>query len=58
MTSEAPRAIPDIWKRLNLLAGASKEETKNDIAKIKVIVVLSRLQLLYYSRDRNPTPLQ
>lgn len=41
MTSEAPRAAPDTWKRPNLPPGASKEETKINIAKIQIIVVVS-----------------
>ncbi len=37
MTSEAPRAALDIWKRANLPLGVSKEENKIDIAKIQVV---------------------
>jgi len=36
MTSEAPRAAPDIWKRPNRPPGVSKEEKKIDFAKIQI----------------------
>ncbi|KAJ4288698.1 hypothetical protein N0V88_007229 [Collariella sp. IMI 366227] len=48
--SEASRAAPDIWERPNLPPGASKEEKKIDIAKIKIKHAYSAH--LYYKPDR------
>jgi hypothetical protein len=41
MTSEVPRAAPDIWKRQNLPPGTSKEEKKIGFAKIQISSVFS-----------------
>jgi hypothetical protein len=45
MTSEAPRAASDIWKRPNLPPGIPKEEKKIDFAKITIKGLLVQLRI-------------